>query len=114
MWQEFKDLWAVANPQSTNYEFMQEPLLAEEVWIAWDHTARLINAAKERPNDFVLVPSPAGPKGRGFMPVLAGFAIPKGAPNRAGAEQLCEYLTQRAPQAAKRGDLAYSYVTSAL
>jgi len=93
MWTTFKDLWALANPQSANYEFMQEPLLSEEVWVAMDHTARLINAVKEKPDDFVILPAPAGPKGRGFMPVIAGFAIPKGAPNRAGAEQLIEYLT---------------------
>jgi multiple sugar transport system substrate-binding protein len=93
MWTTFKDLWALANPQSANYEFMQEPLLSEEVWVAMDHTARLINAVKEKPDDFVILPAPAGPKGRGFMPVIAGFAIPKGAPNRAGAEQLIDYLT---------------------
>jgi multiple sugar transport system substrate-binding protein len=93
MWTMFKDLWALANPQSANYEFMQEPLLSEEVWVAMDHTARLINAVKEKPDDFVILPAPAGPKGRGFMPVIAGLAIPKGAPNRAGAEQLIEYLT---------------------
>ena len=28
------------NPNSTSYDFMQEPLLAGEVWIAWDHIAR--------------------------------------------------------------------------
>jgi multiple sugar transport system substrate-binding protein len=94
MWNEFKEMWALANPQSTNYEFMQEPLLAEEVWLAWDHTARLIEAVRQRPDDFVLMPAPAGPEGRGFMPVIAGLGIPTGAPNREGAEQLIEYLTQ--------------------
>ncbi|WP_029214476.1 ABC transporter substrate-binding protein [Kallotenue papyrolyticum] len=94
MWNAFKDLWQYVNPRSTNYEFMQEPLLAEEVWVAWDHTARLIEALRQRPNDFVAFPAPAGPSGRGFMPVIAGLAIPKGAPNRAGAEQLIDYLTQ--------------------
>jgi multiple sugar transport system substrate-binding protein len=113
MWQEFKDIWAASNPQSTNYEFMQEPLLAEEVWVAWDHTARLINAAKEKPDDIVLVPAPAGPKGRGFMPVLAGFGIPKGSPNRAGAEQVIEYLTQPPQQIATLRELAFFPVTSA-
>ncbi len=107
MWQDFKDIWAVSNPQSANYEFMQEPLLSDEVWIAWDHTARLIDAVKQRPDDFVLVPSPAGPKGRGFMPVIAGLAIPKGAPNRAGAEQLIEYLTQTPQQVATLRELAF-------
>jgi multiple sugar transport system substrate-binding protein len=113
MWQEFKDIWAVSNPQSANYEFMQEPLLAEEVWVAWDHTARLIDAVKEKPDDFVLVPSPAGPKGRGFMPVIAGLAIPKGAPNRAGAEQLIEYLTQSPQQVSTLRELAFFPATGA-
>jgi multiple sugar transport system substrate-binding protein len=113
MWQEFKEIWKTSNPQSTNYEFMQEPLLSEEVWIAWDHTARLINAAKEKPDDIMLVPSPSGPKGLGFMPVIAGFGIPKGAPNRAGAEQIIEYLTQPQQQAATLRELAFFPVTSA-
>jgi multiple sugar transport system substrate-binding protein len=92
---------------------MQEPLASEEVWIAWDHVARLINVANDRPNDFILVPAPAGPKGRGFMPVLAGLAIPKGAPDRAGAEQLIEYLTQPPQQVNTALNLAFFPVTNA-
>jgi multiple sugar transport system substrate-binding protein len=113
MWQEFKNLWQYVNPQSTNYAFMQEPLASEEVWIAWDHVARLINVANDRPNDFVLAPAPAGPQGRGFMPVLAGLAIPRGAPNRAGAEQLIDYLTQPQQQTNTALQLAFFPVTSA-
>lgn len=113
MWQDFKELWATVNPQSTTYEFMQEPLLSDEVWIAWDHVARLINATKERPNDFLIVPAPAGPKGRGFMPVIAGLGIPRGAPNRAGAEQLIAYLTQPAQQVATLRELAFFPATNA-
>src|ERR671931_510414 len=112
MWQDFRDLWQYVKPQSTNYAFMQEPLLSEEVWIAWDHVARLIKVATDRPNDFVLVPAPAGPKGRGFMPVLAGLAIPKGAPNRAGAEQLIDYLTQPKQQAITAANLAFFPITN--
>ncbi len=113
MWGDFKTLWQYVNPQSTNYGFMQEPLASEEVWVAWDHVARLINVANDRPNDFVLVPAPAGPKGRGFMPVLAGLAIPKGAPDRAHAEQLIDYLTQPQQQANTALQLAFFPVTSA-
>jgi multiple sugar transport system substrate-binding protein len=113
MWQEFKTIWEVSNPQSANYEFMQEPLLGDEVWVAWDHTARLINAVKEKPDDFVLVPAPAGPKGRGFMPVITGLAIPTGAPNRAGAEQTIEYLTQPQQQVATLRELAFFPATNA-
>lgn len=113
MWTEFKEIWAQANPQSTAYEYMQEPLLADEVWVAWDHVARLINAAKERPDDIVMFPAPAGPKGRGFVPILAGLGIPKGAPNRAGAEQLIEYLTMPEQQVATVRELAFFPATGA-
>jgi multiple sugar transport system substrate-binding protein len=63
------------DPASTNYNFMQEPLLTEEVWIAFDHVARLGEAFNQRPDDFVAFPAPAGPEGRAFMPVLAGVAV---------------------------------------
>ncbi len=92
-WQWLVDTWPYVNPQSTTYNFMQEPLLAEEVWLAWDHVARLKDALEQRPDDFLAVPSPAGPSGRAFMPVIAGLAIPATSPNQAGAEALIKYLT---------------------
>jgi multiple sugar transport system substrate-binding protein len=93
MWEDLKALWAHANPRSASFAFMQEPLLAGEVWIAWDHTARLLDALRQRPDDFVAFPAPAGPEGRGFMPVVAGLAIPKTAPNPAASAELIKYLT---------------------
>jgi len=92
MWGKVKELWAVSHPQSTTYAFMQEPLQSEEVWIGFDHVARLINVLKAKPNDFIAVPAPAGPKGRYYMSVVVGLAIPKTTPNRAGAEALIDYL----------------------
>ena len=92
MWGKIKDLWAVSHPQSTTYAFMQEPLQSEEVWIGFDHVARLINVLKAKPNDFIAVPAPAGPKGRYYMSVVVGLAIPKTTPNRAGAEALIDHL----------------------
>ncbi len=112
MWEFFQELWQYVNPQSVTYEFMQEPLLAEEVWVAFDHTARLINAFKERPDDFVAFPAPAGPKGRGFMPVIVGAAIPTTAPNRAGAEALIEYLTAPETQIAILREIGFFPVTN--
>ena len=94
MWKDFKDLWQYVNPQATTYNFMQEQLLSGEVWVAWDHIARLRDALTQKPGDFVAFPAPTGPNGRGFMPVLAGLAVPKGTPNRAGAQALIEYLTR--------------------
>lgn len=93
-WQYMKDLWEYVNPQALTYNFMQDHLLAEEVWVAWDHVARTKDALEQRPDDFVALPVPAGPKGRASMPVIAGLGIPMTAPNVAGAEALIEFLTQ--------------------
>jgi multiple sugar transport system substrate-binding protein len=93
MWQWLRGAWALANPQSTGYAFMQEPLQSGEVWVAWDHQARLIEALKGSPDDFVAFPAPSGPKGLGFIPVVTGLAIPKTAPDGEGAKDLIRYLT---------------------
>jgi multiple sugar transport system substrate-binding protein len=93
-WNAFLELWQYTNPGSPNFSFMQEQLLSEDVWIAFDHTARLADAFNQRPDDFVAFPAPAGPTGRGFMPVVAGVAIPKTAPDMDGAEALVAYMLQ--------------------
>jgi len=97
-WEAMKAMWANASPASTTYNFMQEPLAAGEVWIAFDHVARLLDALRGAPNDFVTFPAPAGPMGRGYMPVIAGLGIARGAPNRAGAVSVIEYLSRPATQ----------------
>ena len=113
MWTDFKEIWQYVNPRSTSYDFMQEPLLAGEVWVALDHTARLMDALRQRPDEFLAFPAPAGPKGRGFMPVLAGLAIPKGAPDRAASVELIEYLTRPDVQAITLREVAFFPVVEA-
>jgi multiple sugar transport system substrate-binding protein len=113
MWGEFKALWATVNPNSTNYDFMQEPLLAGEVWIAWDHIARVKEALAATPDKFLVVPPPAGPKGRAYMPVIAGLGIAKGAPNRAGAVALIEHLTKPATQVLTASEVGFFPVVNA-
>jgi multiple sugar transport system substrate-binding protein len=99
-WNMFKELWKYAHPSSTNYNFMQEPLLSEQVWVAFDHIARLADAFNGKPNDFIAFPAPAGPTGRGFMPVLAGMAIPRTAPDRAAAEKVIQHMLKPETQIA--------------
>jgi multiple sugar transport system substrate-binding protein len=94
MWRQFASLWNGVNPNSTRYDFMQQPLLSGEVWIGWDHVARVRDALRQKPGEFVAFPAPAGPKGRGYMPVLAGLAVLKGAPDMNGAMGLIDYLTR--------------------
>jgi multiple sugar transport system substrate-binding protein len=100
MWQYLKELWEYVNPAAPMFDSMDTALLSEEVWIAWDHTARVKTAIVERPDDFVVLPAPAGPKGRGVITVLAGLAIPKTSPDPAGAYRLIEYLTRPSTQVA--------------
>jgi multiple sugar transport system substrate-binding protein len=106
-WKYMRQLWQYTHPQSLTYNFMQDPLLSGEVWVAWDHVARLATALKSRGNDFVAFPAPKGPFGRGYMPVLAGLAIPKTAPNVAGARALIKYLDGIGPQAATLGSVGF-------
>jgi multiple sugar transport system substrate-binding protein len=73
---------------------MQQPLLSGDVWIGFDHVARVLGALRQKPNEFVAFPAPAGPKGRGYMPVLAGLAVVKGARDMSGALEMIDYLTR--------------------
>ena len=107
MWEWLRSAWESANPQSTTYGFMQEPLLTGEVWLAWDHTARLIDALRQRADEFVTFPAPRGPEGLGFMPVVAGLAIPNTAPDMEASRSLIEYLTRPEVQATTLREVAF-------
>lgn len=92
-WEYMKDLWAQSARGSTNYDNMQEPLLRGEVLVGFDHVARLVAAPRDKPDDWLMVPAPAGPKGLGYMLVLAGLGIPKGAPELDKAKAAITALT---------------------
>jgi multiple sugar transport system substrate-binding protein len=92
-WEYMKQLWAATAPASTNYDFMQEPLQRGEVLIAWDHVARLIGAPAAKPDDWIMVPAPSGPKGLGYLLIVAGIGIPNGAPDPAAARTVIKALT---------------------
>jgi multiple sugar transport system substrate-binding protein len=107
MWTWLTDTWQYVNPQSTTYGFMQEPLQSGEVWVAWDHTARLIDALRNQPEDIVAFPAPAGPEGRAFMPVVAGLAVLNSAPNVPGGRELIKYLLQPETQATTLAQVSF-------
>lgn len=107
MWEWLRSAWAVADPQSVTYGTMSEPLLSGSVWVTWDHTARLIDALRQIPDDLVTFPAPIGPSGRGYMPVVAGLGIPNTAPDVEGARALIEYLTRPEIQARTLQEVAF-------
>lgn len=106
------DLWPYVNQQSISYSFMQEPLLSGEVWVAFDHTARLIEAFNTEPESFVAFPAPSGPAGLGFMPVVVGLGVPANAANPDGAVALIQYLMSPETQGAVLRDLGFFPVVS--
>jgi multiple sugar transport system substrate-binding protein len=113
MWTRFASLWKSVNPNSTSYDFMQQPLLSGDVWIGWDHVARVLGALRQKPEEFVAFPAPAGPNGRGYMPVLAGLAVLKGAPDMGEAMALIEYLTEPQTQIATARSVGFFPVVKA-
>ena len=113
MWTQFASLWNSVNPNSTSYNFMQLPLLSADVWIGFDHVARVLDALRQKPDEFVAFPVPAGPKGRGYMPILAGLAVLKGAPDMSGAMALIDYLTRPETQIATARSVGFFPVVKA-
>ena len=107
MWEWFTTAWGVANPQALTYNNMDVPLQSGEVLVAWDHTARLIAALRETPDDFITFPAPRGPYGLGQMPALAGLAIPNSAPDVEGARALIDYLTMPETQITTLQEVAF-------
>jgi multiple sugar transport system substrate-binding protein len=93
MWAYLTELFDYVNPAGSTWSAMSEPLLRNEVWIAWDHTARLGDAIRHDPDRFIPVPLPAGPAGRGYITVLVGLGIPKDAPAIADSIKAIDYLT---------------------
>ncbi|WP_419944455.1 extracellular solute-binding protein [Candidatus Poriferisodalis sp.] len=101
------DLSPTLNPEGINWDFMQEPLLSGEAWVAFDHVARLIEAFETEPETFAAFPTPSGPVGRGFMPVIVGLGIPADAPNPEAAAAAIEYLTRPDVQSQVLAQLAF-------
>lgn len=106
------ELWPYVNPQSISYEFMQEPLLSGEVLVAFDHVARLKGAFDERPADFIAFPAPIGPAGRGFMPVVAGLAVPFTSANPEAAQAVIRYMLSPEVQSGILSELGFYPVIS--
>jgi len=94
MWAGFTSLWKSVNPNSLGYSFMAQPLLSGEVLIGFDHIARVLDALRQKPDQFAAFPAPSGPRGRGYMSILAGLAVPRTAHDIDGSMALIDYLNQ--------------------
>jgi len=91
---------------------MNEPLLSGEVLVAFDHVARLKPAFDEQPEAFVAFPAPAGPAGRGFMPIVAGLAVPYTTSDPEAANEVIRFMLSPETQAAVLTNLGFYPVIS--
>lgn len=98
-WAFLRQFWSHVHPASTTFNFMQDHLLAGDVWLAMDHTARLIEVFRRQPDDFIALPIPRGPKGRFSRLTTSGLAIPKNAPSPRAARALIDFLIHPNTQA---------------
>lgn len=111
MWQYLRSLWQYVTPSSVIFSRMDQALLDGHVWVAWDHSARLIDVFRSKPHEFVAFPAPVGPRGRGYLRILAGLGLPKG-PTSAASRALISYLTSPRVQALILNDLGFLPVVS--
>lgn len=113
MWTDFKALWATVNPGSTNFDMMQDALLGDEVWVAWDHVARVIEALKTAPDRLADLPGAGEAEGPGLYGRGGGAEHREGCAEPCGAEALIDYLTRPATQLAVAREFAFFPVISA-
>ena len=84
------------------------------MWIAWDHTARLIDAAtQEARRDHARASPGWTQRPRLHARASPVWAFPKGRPDRASSEKLIEYLTQPQTQITTLTQLAFFPATGA-
>ena len=88
-----EQLWKYVHPQSLTYNFMPVPLQSGEVMVAWDHVARISNALRDHPDDYVSVP-PRRPDRRDVRTCRCSPGSRSRRRHRTwqGAEQLIEFL----------------------
>jgi len=92
---------------------MQEPLMGGEVWVAFDHVAAGQGSPRPDAQRLRHLPRAGRPEGRGYMPVIAGLAGPKDAPNRAGAIALIEHLTRPETQVKTAAEVGFFPIVKA-
>lgn len=93
-WEWLRRIWKVSVPATTTFDAMSAPLVTGDVWLTWDHTARLLQALRQGDDQIVVFPAPIGARGRGFTPVLAGLALLKSAPDPGAGRALIDFLTR--------------------
>lgn len=98
MWHYMRDLWPNIAPESLSFNAMDREMRDGEIWVGWDHSARLITLFRDNPEKYVAFPAPIGPAGRGQMVILAGLAMTEAGTEREEPGALLSYLLHESTQ----------------
>lgn len=82
------------SPTVMTYDNVTIPMKSGETWLTVAHMARMGEAYRSNPADYVLAPAPRGPEGIGSIAGTSGFAVLKGSQNRELALKFIEYMTR--------------------
>lgn len=82
------------SPTVMTYDNVTSPMKSGETWLTVAHMARVGEAYRANPANYVLAPAPKGPNGIGSIAGTSGFAVLKGAENREMALKFIEFMTR--------------------
>ena len=82
------------SPTVMTYDNVTAPMKSGETWLTVAHMARVGEAYRANPSNYVLAPAPKGPEGIGSIAGTSGFAVLKGAENRDMALKFIEFMTR--------------------
>ncbi len=82
------------SPTVMTYDNVTIPMKSGETWLTVAHMARMGEAYRSNPSNYVIAPAPSGPKGIGSIAGASGFSLPVGAPNRELAIKFIEFMTR--------------------
>jgi multiple sugar transport system substrate-binding protein len=82
------------SPTVMTYDNVTIPMKSGETWLTVAHMARMGEAYRSNPANYIIAPAPKGPKGIGSIAGASGFALPAGAPNPDLAIKFIEFMTR--------------------
>ncbi len=82
------------SPTVMTYDNVTIPMKSGETWLTVAHMARMGEAYRSNPTNYIIAPAPKGPAGIGSIAGASGFSLPVGAPNRDLALKFIEFMTR--------------------
>lgn len=93
-WKLLTRMHKAYSPTVMTYDNVTAPMKSGEAWLTVAHMARVGEAYRSNPSNYVIAPAPRGPKGIGSIAGVSGFGVPVGAEHRDLALKFIEYMTR--------------------